>query len=543
MNALKMYESVLRELDRFGSPRYDFDDQNYFVNKAKDAVVNDLVAQYEITQEVTEMLENIIVTDGIVFNVNDKSKVRKRPLKAGFDSLKSCKVTFRATVAFECFEKGHKWELPARRLTKDAEMFTMSNSFYRPSFTNENIYYQVRNKEIEILYDSLSHPEKDVVIDNVVVEHSVIVPDIIIGQNGSSVQDSVLHPKVNSKIVSMTALLFLENSKSQRTNTFSSLNIQTAPKLRIVNDSSRLELLRLKKKASGAFEAITVTGVAADDAAATDLLKIIGVADLHKGEVTRAIKTLGIAGRPQKSTITVTAPTVVAGKEFTIKLVTKTSNLEHEFVRFDGKNQKERYYNYILKAGDTPTTIAARIVQLITYDEFTDAYRFVSATSAAGVVTLTGLADGWDFTLSFEGEAVTDGNITLTHAVTEKSFEGRNVYRQLNVKRLETEARVYPYAAGHFNAPHELPVEGALYNSYQIFWTVTRTDLSGSSMHNQGPVTGEYGIELFIKNGGATAEEAILLAWLKANAKVLHEYNATTVAAAIVAESPTVTTN
>lgn len=321
-------------------------------------------------------------------------------------------------------------------------------------------------------------------------------------------------------------------------------NFQTAPKLRIVNSPDQVALARLAEKANGAFEPITVTGVAATDAAATDLLKIIGVADLLKGKVTYATKSLSVPAQLQTSTVTVTLPSLVAGVEFTVRIVVKTRNLEHEFARFDGKNQKERFYPLILKAGDTPAIVAARIAEIVEYDEFTDAYRYVNTSVAGAVVTLTAVDPGWDFVVSFEGPGVEDGNVALVHAVTAKSFEGRNNYRQLNNYRLQTDARTRPYAVGAFGGgTEELPIKGATYTQFIVMWTVSRTDLSGASMQNEGPVTGEFGIELFMNNGTTAAEQVILLDWLKANATKLEEYNATTANAAIVAETPVVTTN
>jgi hypothetical protein len=224
MEALKIYEGVLRELDRFGSPRYDINDHNYFVNKAKNKVVDDLISAYEVNQVVTEMLANVIVVDTIIVNPTDKTSLRKRQLRPDFDSLKSCLVTFRVIKDFECFKAGKKSQIPARRLTEDAEMFSMQNQYYRPSFIKENVFYQTRNKEIELFYDTIDHPESFVIIDSVRIEHTVDVPDILISPTKTNLANSALHRKVNQKIIEVTALMFLENSKSQRTQSFSSIN-------------------------------------------------------------------------------------------------------------------------------------------------------------------------------------------------------------------------------------------------------------------------------------------------------------------------------
>ena len=320
------------------------------------------------------------------------------------------------------------------------------------------------------------------------------------------------------------------------------MNLQTAPKLRIVNSADQFVIKRSALKANGAYQLITVTGVPATDAGATDKLNIVGFAELLTGKVTSAIKTLAIPGQKQTSTLTVTLPALVAGKVLSLKLITKTNNLEHEFVRFDGHNQKDRTYDIVLKTGDTVTTVAARIAEIITYDEFSDAYKFVTATSAVGVVTVIGESEGWEFEFIASGDAIDGGHVAIAQAVTAPSFEGRNVYRQLNTKRLENGNRSYPYAAGHYVAANEVPVAGGMYTSFIINFLVERTDLSGPSVVNQSPTTATAAIELFILNGSADANVTILTDWLIANATKFEQYTATTAAAAIVAETPTLTT-
>lgn len=224
MEALKMYEHVLRDLNRFGSPRYDIDDHNYFVNKAKDDVVEELIKNYELTQRLTEMLKGIVKSHSIIFNSNEKTNRKIGDLPLNFDSLKSCKVYFKVKEDFSCFKKGSVISYPARRLTEDSEMFVHTNSYYWPSFLKENIYYQTRDLKLEIFYDTDKEPENRVVISNSIIEHTFSPPDIILGQDKLNIQNSTLHLKVNRKIIQRTAFLFLENSTSQRTQSFTQTN-------------------------------------------------------------------------------------------------------------------------------------------------------------------------------------------------------------------------------------------------------------------------------------------------------------------------------
>lgn len=224
MEALKMYESVLRELDRFGSPRYDINDHNYFVNVSKDQVVDEIIKAYELTQEITEMLQGIIVSYDIVMNANDRTSHKTASLRAYFDNLKGVMVRFRYIKDFECHKKGDRVEFSARRMTTDAKGFAVTNNYYKPSLEKENIYYTVRDKKITILYDTLESIVNYAILDNVWVEHTVHPADIILGQDKSNVANSTLHRKVNRAIIMMTSSKFLENSKNQRVQTFNQIN-------------------------------------------------------------------------------------------------------------------------------------------------------------------------------------------------------------------------------------------------------------------------------------------------------------------------------
>jgi hypothetical protein len=224
MEALAIYQGVLRELDRFGSPRYDVNDHNYFVNVVKDEVVDALVQLYEQTQEITEMLSGIIDAYDIPVGSNERRAIKIIDLKPSFDNMKGVVVRFRYVKNYECHQKGDTKELPARRMTTDAEGFAMTNNYYKPSFERENVFYRTREKKVEILYDRPENVQDYVVIENLRVEHTLHPPDIILGQDGTNVANSTLHRKVNRKIIVGTAAKFLENSKSQRTQTFNKLN-------------------------------------------------------------------------------------------------------------------------------------------------------------------------------------------------------------------------------------------------------------------------------------------------------------------------------
>lgn len=319
-------------------------------------------------------------------------------------------------------------------------------------------------------------------------------------------------------------------------------NFQTAPKLRIVNNLDQFILTKFQKKANGAYEPSAGADAAAV-IAATDLLKIEGFADLHSDKILKGVKAFAVPSQKQVSTLTVSGLVVVNMKEFSLEVEVKSYNLEHEFVRFDGHNKKSRFYGLVLKSGDTVTTVAKRISDFINLDADKDGYVFVTATSSSGVVTITSAEPGWEIDLKLSGDAIDDGNVIITPAITSAAYEGRNVYRQMNTKRLETANRVYPYAVGHYVAANEIPLKNGLYTSVISKFKVERTDLSGGEMQNSGPVSGDYEIEVYFLQGTVDVARDEYIAWLKAHAKVFVEYNATTPAQALVEEVPVVTNN
>lgn len=322
-------------------------------------------------------------------------------------------------------------------------------------------------------------------------------------------------------------------------------NFQTAPKLRIVNTPEQFNLIKLAKTASGSFEPATGADLA-EVLANTDLLKVEGFAELHSDKLIEGVKTLSIPGQKESGTLTLTAPGgITVGEEISVEMIVKTFNLEHEFVRFDGHNRRSRFYQIYVKHGDTVNTLAGRIADLINADADHDGYVFAEATANDNVVTVTAAGYGWTIDFRLRGTAITNRTVVGVYAVTQPAFEGRNSYRQMNVKRLQNPNRNWPYATGHYVAANEVPQPGSRYSSVIAKFKVHRTDLSGPEMQNSGPVTGEYGIEVYFLDGNAQVEAIRdeFVAWCKANATTFIEYNATTPAAALANEVPVVTTN
>lgn len=321
-------------------------------------------------------------------------------------------------------------------------------------------------------------------------------------------------------------------------------NFQVAPKLRIVNSIEQFVVSQLSKKANGAYEAADGIDEPAKTAD-TDLLRVEGFIDLHRGNVTFGSKSLSVPPQKQVGTLTVTATAIDSVQDLSVEMIVKTYNLEHEFVRFDGKNQKSRFYNLVVRPGDTASTIADRISTLINLDSSNNGYVFVTTTVAADVITVNTKEPGWEVSFKVTGASVDNASVTAVFAETTPAYEGRYVYRDMNVKRLQNPNRSYAYAAGHYVAANEVPSPGNTYTLVTAKFSVERTDLSGPSMQNDGPVKGTYEVEAYFKDGDAAIATArdLFVDFLKDAASVFNDYPATTPAEVIVTEVPTVTTN
>lgn len=308
-------------------------------------------------------------------------------------------------------------------------------------------------------------------------------------------------------------------------------NFQLAPMRVIINSETQHALEYFNIKANGAWE--KVADPANNPTAA--ILRISGFADLFAGKVTKARGAKGIASLPEISTLTFAAnflTAIGAGNQFTLVLDFKSTNLEVENANWDARYGRKRFLTCIVEAGDTVTTLAARVAEVIEEDQNLMEVYLSDVTSALGVVTLSTKRGGLSVKAYVEEDA-----LNAVQAVTQPAFGGRGSYEILKTVRIETPARVYP----HSMDDKELPVEGHLYSNYEVHQTVARPDLSGPSVANEGPISGSYGFELFVNQTNCPAFITDLTKWLNANVANRTMYPATTAAAA-VADTPTVTT-
>jgi hypothetical protein len=168
----------------------------------------------------------------------------------------------------------------------------------------------------------------------------------------------------------------------------------------------------------------------------------------------------------QVSTVTLTGYAPVVGDELSIKFIETTPGNE----QFPTNT-----YNYTVKAGDTLTLVAAGLVAQINSLlnlENSDGRKFVSATNAVGVITITADFFGSSFRIATPGKAFEVASVAYT--VPYKEGSG---YSEL-VARDEIEGQIYDgvntqypggvFAAADFGSTPTYTVDGTNYHIYNF---------------------------------------------------------------------------
>lgn len=312
-------------------------------------------------------------------------------------------------------------------------------------------------------------------------------------------------------------------------------NFQLGSKRVIINDPEQHPIDFFNIRANGSWERVTDPA----DFATAKIMRIAGFGDFFaeqngKGAV-KARGAKGIASLPEIATLEIAAGFINAigvGNEFNLVLHFKSTNLEVENANWDARFQRKRTLPILIVAGETPTTLATKIVNTIQHDHNLLEVYLESATSNAGTITLTTKRGGLNVKAYVEETAT-----GLTFTVTQPGFGGRGSYEMLKTVRIETPANTYPYSMDD----REIPIKGHLYSNYEIHQVVERPDLAHATVANGGPVQGKYGFELFINQNTCASVIALITPWINANIPHRTMYPATTPAGTIN-ETPIVAT-
>ena len=187
-----------------------------------------------------------------------------------------------------------------------------------------------------------------------------------------------------------------------------------------------------------------------------------GVNVIKKTAYTAPVKQIGTV------TFTGTIGTnFVIGDEISVQVIETTPGAE-PFPRVT--------YDYVVKAGDTVTTIATALknkINNLNALENQDGRAFVTATNAAGVLTITAMYFQSSFTIATPGKSYEIATV-VPRATPYK--QGSGFYEQ--VASIETEGNIfdgittqYPgdgFAPGDFGSPTRFSTEGLFYDTYNI---------------------------------------------------------------------------
>jgi hypothetical protein len=343
------------------------------------------------------------------------------------------------------------------------------------------------------------------------------------------------------------------------------MSFKLGPKVLIVNDPAQAQLLFYAKLASGiknlvesddAFGAAFANLATSPDGAQTsegttyspgdaqvtaaiagaDFLRIYGFLDLDKADVVSVIGSKGVASQKQVSTITFTVPTPTAGDEVSIDLAFQSSALESEFASHLSDYKIKKRFTLVVSAGETATTLATKLVNDINGIIDSGWDKWVTATSAAGVVTLTSAKGSITFTASFSGTGISAGRVTAAFATSTVGYSGRNTYDQLKALRLETVNDAYAESA----KTAQIPSKSAKYSSYLIKKNVSRPDLAGTAHINDSP-SGRFDFIIYVNETTCANYITALALWLNNHAPVKTQYTSTT-ANGVLGGDPTNTT-
>lgn len=207
---------------------------------------------------------------------------------------------------------------------------------------------------------------------------------------------------------------------------------------------------------------------------------------------------------PVKQIATVTFAGVIGtafniGDEISVQVIETTPGAE-PFPRVT--------YDYVVKAGDTVTSIATALknkINNLNALENQDGRAFVTASNAAGVLSITAMYFGSSFSVALPGKSYEIGTV-VARATPYK--QGSGYYE--DVASVETEGNIfdgvttqYPgegFAPGDFGSPTRFSAEGLFYDTYNV--TTVKNEKSPTPINQHHHY---WDAILFVPNAGGPA--------------------------------------
>lgn len=206
-SALELYEGVLRELDKYGSPDFEIHEFNDFINRAQDIYLNEELKAYDMVDAVSDNLSVLVSNKSIPVNETDDSENRSGELPEDYRRITGCLAVIRVKTEFDGYSQGTKLTFPARRMTADSESFSMDNSYFSPIVSRHviRLFRRVKGKSIEILYDTPMNPNNNILVEAIRLEYIRNPKRIKLSDDYESVEGSEFPENVDDRILSLCA--------------------------------------------------------------------------------------------------------------------------------------------------------------------------------------------------------------------------------------------------------------------------------------------------------------------------------------------------
>lgn len=147
MTAREVYEYALIELNKRKAPSLLLADYVYYINKAIQQYVNKMYNLYEVDQQKSDDLKDLIVEDyEIVLSGN------KGDLPDDYLHILKCISEYKVLSDNKCYKEDDIITFGTKRLTSDAETHIENNYYFKPKFNQP--YFKIRGKEIIIKWGS-----------------------------------------------------------------------------------------------------------------------------------------------------------------------------------------------------------------------------------------------------------------------------------------------------------------------------------------------------------------------------------------------------
>ena len=211
---LKLYQDLLYQLDRYGSPSFEVDDFNYWWNYSIRKYVNRALEVYDLTQKVSDGLAPLIsLPQTVSLNATDLTSVKEFALPVDYYRILGCFVIFRITTNYQQYRKPDKHKKKAFRMTADLRGYAEDNTYHMPRF--DKPYYQRRGDSIYIEYETMTYPVSFAVIESVVYEYIKAPVVLTLNSNftwvGSPAGLSQFPVEIDDEIMGICVKTILEN--------------------------------------------------------------------------------------------------------------------------------------------------------------------------------------------------------------------------------------------------------------------------------------------------------------------------------------------